>query len=311
MRGLRVKLAIGVAVLGAVVVAAAATAGDRGRLDTRLSGYEEVPAISTDAGGIVPRGDRARRRRDRVRAALRRPERAQSDRRTSTSGSAASTAGSPRSCAPTSATARRAPRPARRRRRGSPGTITADAGGRAPAPQGIAAREFDELVDALRAGVGLRERPHGRRSRAARSAGRSAATAADRGAAGPARAGPPPSAHGTWYITTGTPARCSSAASVPAHGELVAGRAARVRDRERDAAARPDDAVRTGPGASSTAAAAARPTPSRRGGPGRAAPTARAFAAARGRDRGSPPRPRTTPASRRGSRCAGSAPSRR
>jgi hypothetical protein len=51
MSGLRVKLAIGVAVLGAVVTTAAAVAGDRGKLETSLTGYEEVPAISTVGNG--------------------------------------------------------------------------------------------------------------------------------------------------------------------------------------------------------------------------------------------------------------------
>ena len=51
MSRLRVKLAIGVAVLGAVVISAAAVAGDRGSLRTSLTGYEEVPAISTTGNG--------------------------------------------------------------------------------------------------------------------------------------------------------------------------------------------------------------------------------------------------------------------
>jgi hypothetical protein len=54
MRRLRVKLAIGVAVLGVVVTAAVAVAGDRSRSDfrTSLTGYEEVPALSTPGGGF-------------------------------------------------------------------------------------------------------------------------------------------------------------------------------------------------------------------------------------------------------------------
>ena len=53
MRRLRVKLAIGVAVLGVVVTAAVAVAGDRSRSDfrTSLTGYEEVPALSTAGVG--------------------------------------------------------------------------------------------------------------------------------------------------------------------------------------------------------------------------------------------------------------------
>ena len=87
MRGLRVKLAIGVAVLGAVVVAAAATAGDHARLDTRLSGYEEVPAIVHRCRRHVPRAI-LRGGEHRVRAALRRLH-WRVRRRTSTWGSAA------------------------------------------------------------------------------------------------------------------------------------------------------------------------------------------------------------------------------
>jgi hypothetical protein len=51
MSRLRVKLAIGVAALGVVVITAAAVAGDRGRIKTSLTGYEEVPAISTVGNG--------------------------------------------------------------------------------------------------------------------------------------------------------------------------------------------------------------------------------------------------------------------
>jgi hypothetical protein len=51
MRSLRVKLAVGVAALGVVVITAAAVAGDRGKIRTSLSGYEEVPAISTTGNG--------------------------------------------------------------------------------------------------------------------------------------------------------------------------------------------------------------------------------------------------------------------
>jgi hypothetical protein len=51
MSRMRVKLAIGVAALGAVVVTAAAVAGDRGSTRASLTGYEEVPAISTTADG--------------------------------------------------------------------------------------------------------------------------------------------------------------------------------------------------------------------------------------------------------------------
>lgn len=49
---LRVKLAVGVAVLGVAGVSTAAIAHDRSRLAAFMQGYEEVPAISTEANGI-------------------------------------------------------------------------------------------------------------------------------------------------------------------------------------------------------------------------------------------------------------------
>ena len=73
MRSLRVKLAIGVAALGVVVIAAAAVAGDRGeQLRTTLTGYEEVPAISTAGDGRVQGRAQPRRHEIRYDAALRR-----------------------------------------------------------------------------------------------------------------------------------------------------------------------------------------------------------------------------------------------
>ena len=51
MRSLRVKLAVAVAVIGAVAITAAAVAGNRPKLGTALRGYEEVPAISTAGHG--------------------------------------------------------------------------------------------------------------------------------------------------------------------------------------------------------------------------------------------------------------------
>ena len=51
MSRLRLKLAIGVAVVGVAATTAAAVAGDRMKLRTSLSGYEEVPAVSTTGGG--------------------------------------------------------------------------------------------------------------------------------------------------------------------------------------------------------------------------------------------------------------------
>jgi hypothetical protein len=51
MSRLRVKLAIGVAVIGAAATTAAAVAGGGGKLRTQLTGYEEVPALSTPGVG--------------------------------------------------------------------------------------------------------------------------------------------------------------------------------------------------------------------------------------------------------------------
>jgi hypothetical protein len=51
MSRLRLKLAIGVAVVGVAATTAGAIAGDRAKLRTSLSGYEEVPAVSTTGGG--------------------------------------------------------------------------------------------------------------------------------------------------------------------------------------------------------------------------------------------------------------------
>ena len=51
MSRMRLKLAIGVAVVGVAATTAAAVAGDRTHLKTSLSGYEEVPAVSTTGGG--------------------------------------------------------------------------------------------------------------------------------------------------------------------------------------------------------------------------------------------------------------------
>jgi hypothetical protein len=51
MQSLRVRLAIGVAVLGVGGVTTAAIAHDRAKFRADLNGYEEVPAVSTDGNG--------------------------------------------------------------------------------------------------------------------------------------------------------------------------------------------------------------------------------------------------------------------
>ena len=51
MKGLRIRLAVGIAVVIAGGSAAVAVATDRFGFKTDLSGYQEVPAVSTDGGG--------------------------------------------------------------------------------------------------------------------------------------------------------------------------------------------------------------------------------------------------------------------
>ena len=72
MSRLRVKLAIGVAILGVTATTAAAVAGSGERVKTRLSGFEEVPAVMTTGEGTFRGEDRRRSGQDRVRAALHR-----------------------------------------------------------------------------------------------------------------------------------------------------------------------------------------------------------------------------------------------
>jgi len=51
MGTLRVRLAVVVAVIGAIAVAAVAVAHDRGAFRARLSGFQETPAVITDGNG--------------------------------------------------------------------------------------------------------------------------------------------------------------------------------------------------------------------------------------------------------------------
>jgi hypothetical protein len=51
MQALRVRLAVGVAVLGVAGIGTAAIAHDRSRFDANLTGYEEVPTLSTQGVG--------------------------------------------------------------------------------------------------------------------------------------------------------------------------------------------------------------------------------------------------------------------
>ena len=52
MKSLRIKLAVGVAVLGVAGVGTAAIAHDRSRFDAALTGYEEIPTLSTQGNGF-------------------------------------------------------------------------------------------------------------------------------------------------------------------------------------------------------------------------------------------------------------------
>jgi hypothetical protein len=157
MRSLRVKLAIGVAALGVVVITAAAVAGDRGKIRTSLTGYEEVPAISTTGNGSFKAS--LNRAGTELRYVLRyedleggNPTQAHIHfaQKSVNGGIVAWLCGSTTNPGPAGTQACPA----------SPsgtvtGTITAAnvVGPAAPATQGFAAGEFDELVDALRAGI--------------------------------------------------------------------------------------------------------------------------------------------------------------
>jgi hypothetical protein len=151
MNGLRVKLAIGVATLGVVVTGAAAVAGDNDRLKTTLSGYEEVPAVSTGGHGtfkaaIVDGGDAIKYdlRYDRLSGAVLQAHIHFGQESVNGGISAFLCSNLGNGPAGTQACP---PPPAR-----VTGTITA-AQIVGPANQGIAAGELAELVRALRAGV--------------------------------------------------------------------------------------------------------------------------------------------------------------
>jgi hypothetical protein len=68
MKSLRVKLAAGVAVLGVAGVGTAAIAHDRSRFDANLTGYEEVPTLSTQGVGTFQAS--INRGRDEIRYTL-------------------------------------------------------------------------------------------------------------------------------------------------------------------------------------------------------------------------------------------------
>jgi len=66
MQSLRIKLAAAVAVLGAAAVGTAAIAHDRSRFAAGLTGFEEVPTLSTDGSGFF----KATIHRDQIRYTL-------------------------------------------------------------------------------------------------------------------------------------------------------------------------------------------------------------------------------------------------
>ena len=95
MQSLRIKLAVGVAVLGVAGVGTAAIAHDRARYDAFLTGYEESADDLHQRQRRVQGADQPRRGRDPLLAGLHRPVQRQrrrrrrpSRRRTSTSGAA-------------------------------------------------------------------------------------------------------------------------------------------------------------------------------------------------------------------------------
>ena len=119
MKSLRVKLALGVAVLGVAGVSTAAIAHDRSRFDASLTGYEEVPTLSTQGTGTFEASINRGKDEIRYRLDYRGPFDAGRARGTVDPGphpprrARPSTAGSSRSCARTSTMARRARRRAR------------------------------------------------------------------------------------------------------------------------------------------------------------------------------------------------------
>ena len=152
MSRLRVKLAIGVAVIGAAATTAAAVAGGGGKLRTQLSGYEEVPALSTPGVGSFKA--RISRSTDEIRYELRYADLESAatqahihfEQRTNNGPVVAflcsNLPGAPagtQACPADGGTVR--------------GTITPDDVGGGAADVGIAAGEFDELVSAIRAGA--------------------------------------------------------------------------------------------------------------------------------------------------------------
>ena len=138
---------------GAAVAGTVALADGGNGIREELTGYQEDPlTLSTTGSGDFHASIQAKGDAIWYRLSYSGPRGRRSSRPTSTSGAARRAAASPSSSAPTSATGR----PARRPARPAPATITgtikpADVIG--PAAQGIAAGEFDELLDAIDGGV--------------------------------------------------------------------------------------------------------------------------------------------------------------
>ena len=181
MQSLRVKLAVGVAVLGAAGVGTAAVAHDRSRFDASLSGYEEVPAISTEANGSFKAQISRGQRRDPLHARLRRPVQRRGGTVTQShihlgqegvSGGVSVFLCGTTGFQPPAPTPRR--RPARRRAHGQR-RAHAGASDRAGRRRASRAGEFAELVRAIRAGATYAN-VHTTTFRPARSAARSPTT---------------------------------------------------------------------------------------------------------------------------------------
>ena len=164
---------------GLAGVGTAAIAHDRSRFNASLTGYEEVPTLSTAGRRLLPGVDQPRPGRDPLHAQLPRAVRraaaaGASRRRTSTSARGPSTAASSRSCAANLGNGP-AGTPAVPGRGHGERDDHAGAGDRADAP-GHRARRVRRARACAARRRGLRQRAHDRERRAARSAARSPPT---------------------------------------------------------------------------------------------------------------------------------------
>ena len=155
MRSLRVKLAAVVAVVAVGAVGAVAVAHDRSSFAGSLSGYEEVPAVSTGASGTFKAG--INRSEDEIRWQLT-YSKLEGDvlqahihlgQESVNGGIVVWLCGNPSATiTPPAGTQTCPPAPAR-----ISGTITATQVSGGPPTQGLDAGELDEVIQAMRAGV--------------------------------------------------------------------------------------------------------------------------------------------------------------